>query len=186
MSARHLIDACKQANLLLSIENGQLFVEFDGEPSASLLADLRAHKHEIIGLLTPASSPDVKNWRAFYEERAAHRQFDGRYSRAQAEALAWAELENRWHMQHGERVDRQHCAGCRGRFTDDDPVLDLIDRNRVHHDDDHACLIWYGTHWRAAATRALTTLGLRPPASIEAEPTELAELGTKPTPSMPP
>ena len=69
-------------------------------------------------------------------------------------------------MRHGERVDRKCCAGCRALFTDDDPVLDLIDRNRVHHDDDHACLIWYGTRWRAAARRALVALGLQPPSAL--------------------
>jgi hypothetical protein len=53
------------------------------------------------------------DWGDLFEERAAIRQYDGRCTRVEAERLAWGELETRWHMQRGERVDRDVCAGCR-------------------------------------------------------------------------
>jgi hypothetical protein len=105
---------------------------------------------------------DLAFWREVFEERAAVRQFDGGYSRAQAERLAWGELQNRWHLAHGERVPRELCAGCR-RPIGDAAALDLIDGNRVHHAAGHDCLIAYGTRWRGPATAALVAIGLRPP-----------------------
>jgi hypothetical protein len=102
------------------------------------------------------------DWRDLYEERAAIRQYDGRYSRAEAEVLTWGEMQNRWHAEHGEPVSRDFCAGCR-RPIGAASALDLIDGNRVHLDSNTDCLIRHGERWRAAATRALMGLGLRPP-----------------------
>jgi hypothetical protein len=105
------------------------------------------------------------DWRDLYEERAAIRQYDGRYSRAEAEALAWGAMQTRWHVEHGERVSRDLCAGCR-RAIGTEKALDLIDGNRVHIGEDNACLIRHGERWRAAAMRALVALGLRPPSPL--------------------
>jgi hypothetical protein len=130
-------------------------------------------------------------WCDLYEKRAAIRQYDGHYSRAEAEALAWGEMQNRWHAEHGERVSRDFCAGCR-RPIGTAAALDLIDGSRVHLDvrvpverdhgfrwkmitqsPEHAldggndCLIRHGKRWRAAATRALTAFGLCPPVGVD-------------------
>jgi hypothetical protein len=102
-----------------------------------------------------------KDWRYLYEERAAIREYDGHYTRAQAERLAWSEMQSRWHMERGERVSRGLCAGCR-RSIGSAKVLDLIDGCRVHLTDDNACLVRHGERWRAAATRALIAHGLKP------------------------
>lgn len=107
----------------------------------------------------------VEDWRDLYEERASIREFDGHYIRAEAERLAWAELQNRWHMERGERVPPDLCAGCR-RPIGDAAALDLIDRCRVHFKNSD-CLIRHGERWRVAATRALLALGLRPPSPNE-------------------
>lgn len=109
---------------------------------------------------------DAADWGDRFEERAAHRQHDGYRTRAEAERLAWAETENLWHLQHGERVAREWCAGCRG-LIGGVPALDLIDGNRVHDRAGNDCLIRHGARWRAAATAALLSLGLTPPGGIE-------------------
>jgi hypothetical protein len=101
-------------------------------------------------------------WRDLYEERAAFREYDGGISRAEAEQFAWRETENRWHLQYGERVRRDLCAGCR-RPIGSDWALDVIDTNRVHQRDNNACLIRHGERWRATARQALLTLGLQLP-----------------------
>jgi len=88
--------------------------------------------------------------------------YDGGYTRAQAERLAWGALQNRWHMEHGNRVPRDLCAGCRQPLGSAD-ALSLIDGCRVHLKDNHDCLIRYGERWRTVATRALLALGVRPP-----------------------
>jgi hypothetical protein len=103
------------------------------------------------------------DWRGLYEERSAIRQYDGHYSRAEVEALAWGEMQNRWHAEHGERVSRDICAGCR-RPIESATALALIDGSRVHLNDGNVCLIRHGKRWRAAATRALMALGLCLPA----------------------
>jgi hypothetical protein len=106
------------------------------------------------------------DWRDLYEERSAIHQYDGHYSGAEAEPLAWGEMQNRWHAEHGERVSRDFCAGCR-RPIGTAAALDMIDGSRVHLDGGNACLIRHGKRWRAAATRALMALGLCPPAGVD-------------------
>ena len=109
---------------------------------------------------TPNQSVEI-DWQALFDERAAIREYDGRHTRAEAERLAWGALENRWHMQYGERVPPETCAGCR-RPIGGEVALGLIDGCRVHDRRDHACLTQYGERWRLAATRALLALGLAP------------------------
>jgi hypothetical protein len=109
---------------------------------------------------------DRQWWSDLYEERSAIREFDGGYSRAEAESHAWGELQNRRHLEHGERVPPDICAGCR-RPIGSAAALDLIDGGRVHHQGNNCCLNRHGERWRAAATRALIALGLRPPAGLE-------------------
>ncbi len=113
-------------------------------------------------------APHPAWWRDEYAERAAMRQYHGGYPRAEAELLAWRELENRWNLTHGERVSRELCAGCR-RAIGTEEALDLIDGNRVHDRAEHQCLIRHGERWRAAASRALIATGLQSPAK-EKEP----------------
>jgi hypothetical protein len=109
-----------------------------------------------------AAAADRVRWRDMYEERAAIRQYDGGYPRAEAERLAWGAMENRWHLEHGERVPRDICAGCR-RAVGEAEALDLIDGDRVHMKG-YRCRTAYEERWRSAATTALIVLGLQPPA----------------------
>jgi hypothetical protein len=99
---------------------------------------------------------------AFSEELFAHREFYSGHARATAERLAWGEMQNKWHMLHGERVPKQICAGCR-RPIGIGPVLPMIDGNVVHAQGNHECLIQYGARWRGAATRALWAMGFKQP-----------------------
>src|SRR5262249_43854813 len=104
----------------------------------------------------PSDAPNQSveiNWQALFDECAAIRQYDGRHTRAEAERLALGELENRWHMQYGERISRDMCAGCR-RPIGNSAAIDLIDGNRVHCSPDNDCLVQHGQRWRAAARRA--------------------------------
>ena len=114
--------------------------------------------------LPSAASHNPDFWRHLYVERAGIRQYEGSYTHAEAEHLAWSELQSRWHMEHGERAPRHLCAGCR-RLIGGKPVLDLIDGCRVHADEGYDCLIRWGQRWRVAATRALVAMGLKPSVS---------------------
>jgi hypothetical protein len=137
------------------------------EPADNWIAGAKSETQDAT-VLGAQVETTAQNWGDLFKERAAIRQFDGARNRAEAERLAWNELQNRWHMEHGERVPPDLCAGCR-RPIGDAEALDLIDRCRVHFKNSD-CLIRHGERWRVAATRALLALGLRPPS-----PNELSE-----------
>jgi len=109
--------------------------------------------------------------RDLYEERAAIRQFDGGYTKDQAERLAWAEVAALWYRLHGERVPAALCAGC-GEPISGHAVHLLPHGERAHADGNHACIIAYGRRWRSAAALALSAIGISTPAGalLEEEP----------------
>lgn len=111
---------------------------------------------------TPQAAWGAADWRTYYDEHATIREFDGRRPRPDAERLAWGELQNEWHLRHGESTPPWQCAGC-GKPIGGREALALADGCRVHCDDGLRCLIAYGRRWRAAAARALTAMGLAPP-----------------------
>jgi len=170
MNAADVLDAARAAGLSLAVDGADLVLKLLGPPAPDVLDLLRVHKAEIIAALTAASPAKQEpadagvDWRGWYEERAAIREFGGRYTSAEAERLAWGELENKWHLRHGERVPHDLCAGCRKPIGNTE-ALDLIDGNRVHRDHTNECLIQHANRWRAAAGRALAELGLQPPAT---------------------
>lgn len=106
-----------------------------------------------------------KDWLAYWSapRKTPHRAAGvASYSKAEAQQLAFAEVELRWHRRHGELVDVGLCAGCLLPL-DRSTALHTGDGNEVHHGDDDACLIAYGKRWRAAACKALAGMGLTPP-----------------------
>jgi hypothetical protein len=167
MNAADVLNAARAAGLCLAVDGDELVLESSGAPPSAVLDLIRAHKPEIIAAITAtkvasaASADYVADWRDWYEERAAIRQFDGGYTRDEAECLAWSEAEDRWHRARGDRVPCDLCAGCR-RPIGSAEALDLIDGNRVHFGE-LDCLIRHGDRLRAVAARALMALGLRPP-----------------------
>jgi hypothetical protein len=163
MNAAEAVELARVAGLNLAVDGADLVLESLNPPPAAVLDLVRTHKVEIVAALTAASHDTddaVTDWCDWYKERAAIRQFDGGYNREEAERLAWGETEGRWHRIHGERVPRDLCAGCR-RPIGSAHGLELSDGNRVHFDSENACLIRHGERWRAAATQALTALGIR-------------------------
>jgi hypothetical protein len=164
MNAAEVLDAARGAGLLLAVDGADLVLESSDPPPPAMLELLRAHKAGIITAITAAGPVSQEanaagvDWCGWYEERAALRQFDGGYTRDEAECLAWSEAEDRWHRTHGERVPRDLCAGCRRRIGED-KALDLADGSRAHLSD-LECLIRHGERWRAAAAKALIALGL--------------------------
>jgi hypothetical protein len=103
-------------------------------------------------------------WQDFFEERTAHREFDGGYSRAEAERLAFGEMILEWHRRHSARSDPHCCAGCGDELVGGN-ILALCDGARVHFDGVRGvnCITAYGKKWRGAAVAALRAIGLVPP-----------------------
>jgi hypothetical protein len=101
--------------------------------------------------------------------------------------LAKARREVRWHLDHGERVPRDICAGCRRPFRSPEVVLDLADDYRVHFppgDNGYDCLIRHGERWRRTAREMIARSDRGPSGVIpdlpSASPT-VADAGADPT-----
>ena len=100
--------------------------------------------------------------RDLYNERAAIRQYDGHYTRAESERLAWGEVLNEWRRRHGKQIPPSRCAGC-GEALSDAEAFDLGDGSRAHRDPEWRCVIAYGKRWHRTAEKGLAALGLYPP-----------------------
>ena len=179
MDAVTLLRRAHDAGLRLKPVGDRLLVEGPrrAEPLVRLLA---THKAEVMAALTvgddrgePAprarsAAVETGYWRNFFDERAAHREMDGGYSRADAERLAFGEIILEWHRQHGARPDAHRCACC-GDDLSGESGLTLGDGSRVHFDGVRGvdCIIAYGVKWRGAAVTALRKLGFDPPQEFE-------------------
>jgi hypothetical protein len=119
-----------------------------------LVARIRAAKTALLAALD-----EPADWHARHRE--ALRYWGALHPPMEAVALAWGELQNRWHRLHGRRCPARQCAGC-GEAIGGLATLDLPDGNRVHIAALN-CLIRYGKHWRNEATQALAATGLSAP-----------------------
>lgn len=110
----------------------------------------------------PGPGANTQAWRDWYEERCAIREYVGEYPRAMAEAMAYGEAVNRWHLLNSQHTDPALCTGC-DELLSGSEALSLPDGARVHIDDDWQCLRVYGRRWRAEAIKALAELDITPP-----------------------
>src|SRR5262249_14858934 len=88
-----------------------------------------------------AWSPE--DWRVYYLERAAIREYDGLLPRAEADRRAWRETANRWWHQHGSRSPPGICCGC-GKPVSLADAIPLPHEQRVHNAD---CMTAFGRRW---------------------------------------
>jgi hypothetical protein len=141
----------------------------------------------VVERLTDNEAADLRD---LYEERAAIRQYDGYYTKQEAERLAWGEVINEWRCRHWGRsslsptansansADRSStvCVGCSELLAETE-AFDVGDGNRVHDHPEFQCVIAYGKRWQGAAEKALAAAGLVPPGS--------GEVGGVPTAHLP-
>jgi hypothetical protein len=137
------------------------------------LEQVRAVKPELLTALAAAASTCKPVRQAqtapalgpsWWRDLFTNRTFEwclGERDRERAKRLAWGDLENEWHHQHGKRWPAWQCAGC------EKPIgglaaLDLPDGNRVHFEPID-CLIRFGKRWRGDARKAFLAFGLEPP-----------------------
>ena len=126
------------------------------EAVVKLLAE---HKAEVLAALSP-SFVDASWWRERFKTKAVQWTIGNANGEA-AKLLAWGDLENEWHYQHGRRWPTWQCAGCDALISGSQ-ALNLPDGNRVHFEPID-CLIRFGKRWRGAACEALIAFGLEPP-----------------------
>lgn len=80
-AAARLLETARAAGLSIEVDGDTLVVEIDSEPPAELLAELRAHKPELLAILRPVPTDDL-------EERAAIVEYGAGIPRAWAEGFA--------------------------------------------------------------------------------------------------
>jgi hypothetical protein len=170
MDGLTLLRRARDAGLAVAAEDDKLVIRGPkrAEPVALLLIE---HKPEVLATLFPAQRA-AQQWRHRYAARISHWFLHGQRRWQEAEALAYNELLNEWHMLHGRRWPQCQCAGC------DEPIAEraariLADDNVVHFED-LDCLLSHGERWRRAAIAGLRTVGLDPPRGSESITTALA------------
>jgi hypothetical protein len=103
----------------------------------------------------------AEDWRVYYLERAAIREYDGGLTRAEADRRAWRETANRWWHEHGSRSAPNICCGC-GKPVSGADAIPLPHDQRVHNAD---CMSQFGRRWLNEAAEALAKFGIPTPPS---------------------
>jgi hypothetical protein len=170
------IGAATAAGASLAVNADRLSVTAPHPLPAELVEALRRSKPDILRLLSTdrvdddqqMASDDTEWWFDLFNERAAHRECDGGYSRAEAEQLAFGEMLLEWHRRHGARPDPHRCAGCDDELPSKGG-LTLCDGAVVHFDAVRGvdCIVSYGRKWRGAAAAALNAIGICPPKGFD-------------------
>ena len=147
-------------------------------PPKAVLDALVLHKGAIVALLRDAGGGwiaaqaitaalwDAEDWQTFYSERAAVRQFEGGYTKPEAEQLAWGEAVNLHHLILGKPALPDQCAGCGKLCSSAEESMTLPGDARVHSGD-FDCLTAYGLRWRGEAEAALLDFGLARPDPLQ-------------------
>jgi hypothetical protein len=172
MTAQELVRAVSAAGVKLAINGDKLSVTAPHPLSPGLVEELRRAKAEILDMLATTAGrghlppADAAWWRRQFTIRTLHWGLSGRWTKDEAERLAYGELLDEWRKSHGRRWPFWQCAGC------DEPIggsstLLLANGNRVHFDEECDCLIRFGDRWRGEATAGLKALGLAAPVGAE-------------------
>jgi hypothetical protein len=101
-----------------------------------------------------------EDWRVYYLERAAIREYDGGLTRAEADRRAWRETANRWWHEHGFRAPPGICCGC-AKPVSLAEAIPLPHEQRAHDAD---CVAAFGRRWLREAAEALARFGIPAPA----------------------
>jgi hypothetical protein len=129
------------------------------------LPAIRQNKAEIIGLLQPLDDGwSAVDWRAFFDERAAIAEFDGRLSRAEAEASAFIHCIAEWLNRNPMHSPPGRCFSCGGYEASHNRLLPVgigaAGQVWLHS---RCSSAWYAGR-KAEAIAALATMGITAPA----------------------
>ena len=113
MSAAEALKAARAAGIKLAIDGDDLVLEASASPPPAVIDRLTAHKTEIVAMLRPRRDGwSADDWQAFFGERAGIMEFDGRLSRAEAEAQALACCIGEWLNRNPTASAPGRCAWC--------------------------------------------------------------------------
>ena len=161
MSAASVLASARAAGIDFDLDGEDLLLKASSAPPAEVLDLIVQHKAEILALLRPVDEGwSVRDWRAFFDERAAIAEFDGGLGRLEAERRAFDACVAEWLGRHRVRSAPDCClaCGCGGRSTD---VLLPFGGGTAGHAWLHSeCWHdWYAGR-KAEAAAALTAMGI--------------------------
>jgi hypothetical protein len=171
MIAARALKVARDAGVKVQAVGNDLQLEAASEPPSSVIEPLRHNKADIVTLLrsNPARwSPE--EWRAYFDERAAIAEYDGRLCREDAEALAFASCVVKWLEGTFVSSPPGQCLNCGGI----DPPLQrygagMMARVYFHH---HCGIAWRNAR-RSQAVAALKDFGIHPSRHTEHQSTML-------------
>jgi hypothetical protein len=173
MTVAALLAEAREAGISFSVGDGKLKMQAKREPPADLVARIKAAKPALLAVLgthnpsahrspAPSSASDAwtpEDWRTYYLERAAIREYDGLLPRAEADRRAWRETANRWWHTNGSRSAPGICCGC-GKPVRLADAIPLPHEQRVCDAD---CMAAFGRKWLREAAEALAKFGIPTP-----------------------
>ncbi len=97
MNATETLKAALTAGICVATDAGDLVLDAEAPPPAPLLDTLKHHKQAIVALLNSCPNGwSGEDCLMFFEERAAILEFDGGFSRRDAEIRALEECFEKW------------------------------------------------------------------------------------------
>ena len=161
MSAAAALKAARAAGIRVAVDGRDLVLEAAVPPPEAILIALRQHKAEIVRLLAGEEGWTVEDWRAYFDERSAVREYDGGLTRAEAERLALEDTVDLWLACHpaAPTSDQAGCAHCGRRERDGDALLPILARGGHTWIHDGCWSAWYQSR-RARAREALSSKGV--------------------------
>jgi hypothetical protein len=177
MSADEALKTARAAGIHLRIEGDDLVLEADTPPSTAVIDLLSRYKAEIVSLLRPGDDGwSAEDWQGLFDERMAIAEFDGRQTRAVAEAQAFDCCIAEWLKRNPSQSMPDRCLGCSGGDRQGDPLLPFGTETSGHAWLHGACWSAWHRARRGKAETALRALGVRAPKHAELLTKDKAEV----------
>ena len=124
MSAVETLQVARAAGVHLGVDGDALVLDAASAPPAGVLDSVSRHKAEIVALLRLGRDGwSAEDWQVYFDERAGIAEFDGRLSRAEAEARAFECCLSEWLNRNPVCSWSGHCLECGGREHKWDKLL---------------------------------------------------------------
>jgi hypothetical protein len=176
MSAFQTLNAARAAGIDVRLDGKNLVLLAASEPRTAVIDELRRHKLSIVALLQqdlrqkrllqPTQPWDPEDWRAYFDERAAIVEYDGRLSREEAEARAFHCCVAEWLLRNPIDSSPDRCLECGKSARIDDPLLAIgvvgAGLAWLHC----GCVPAWHSARRAAAVTALSAMNIVVPAGM--------------------
>jgi hypothetical protein len=166
MSAIEALKAARAVGIELELEGDDLLLEAATAPPGPILDLLRHHKAGVVALQRSGHNAwCAEEWQVFFDERAAIAEFDGRLSRTEAEASAFAHCAAEWLSRNVVCSSPDRCLACGSNRSHDQQQSDGFGPDG--HPRSHArhWTVGDGRH-KATAIAALQVMGIAAAASF--------------------